>query len=168
MKIYEKNQRATNLLLELKRRFRGILDFSDNISNEVKLINNNTSLGVCRKYSICDTRYYNIYLNKKMLKCNDEQIKNTLLHELIHTIDGCFNHGSNFKKQAEIVNKLYGYNVQRGNSYQEFKNQLNFKYEVCCTNCGAKNRYFKKTNVVKHPSLYHCSCGGKLEVKQLD
>lgn len=167
MKIYEKNQRATDLLLELKRQFRGILDFSDNTLNEVKLINNNTSLGMCRKYSFGDSTYYNIYLNKKMLKCDDKQIKNTLLHELIHTIDGCFNHGDNFKKQAEIVNKLYGYNIQRSSSCQEFKNQLNFKYEVCCTNCGAKNKYFKKTNIVKYPNLYRCACGGELKVKQL-
>lgn len=40
-------------------------------------------------------------------------LENTILHELLHTCEGCMNHGAIWKKYAEMVYKAYGYNVKR-------------------------------------------------------
>lgn len=43
---------------------------------------------------------------------SDSDIKDTLYHEIIHCIPGCFNHGKSFKIAALRVNAAYGTNVE--------------------------------------------------------
>jgi predicted SprT family Zn-dependent metalloprotease len=83
------------------------------------------------------------------------------MHELIHAT-GIHNHGSEFKKIANIVNKKFGYNIKRTGKV-EF-NDNDFKYILQCKNCGNKIRRHKKSKVIQHPEYFTCgSCGGKLE-----
>lgn len=42
-----------------------------------------------------------------------EFLKNTVIHELLHTCKGCMNHGEKWKAYAEKVNAKYGYNIER-------------------------------------------------------
>lgn len=139
------------------------LPFSDICA--FKTHNDSYSLGRCQRVSFFNGEHikYIISLNNKMLKCSEQDIKNTLLHELIHTIDGCFNHGDRFKYYAEKVNQKYGYHIARTNSVKGFKEQIKYKYAIKCTQCGKTQKFIKKSNVVKYPSLYICKCGGKLE-----
>ena len=168
LRVYEKSDLATEILNKLKVKFKGVLPYSDRIIPTVKLINDNKSLGMCRKQTLGDYTLFNIYLNKKMLSATKQEIENTLLHELIHTIEGCFEHGYKFHKVAQFVNTKYGYNIQVKTKCRAFAEQINYKYEVVCTKCGSKHKYTRKTNVIKHPNLYHCTCGGGLEVRALD
>lgn len=49
----------------------------------------------------------------------DKDIKDTLYHEVIHCIPGCFNHGSQFKAVAARVNAAYGVDVDTSKKDQE-------------------------------------------------
>ena len=47
---------------------------------------------------------HNIEISKWVLELNDDIIKNTIMHELIHCLPYCNNHGKEFKKYAEFIN----------------------------------------------------------------
>lgn len=40
-------------------------------------------------------------------------IQMTIVHELLHTCEGCFNHGAKWKYYAEVMNNKYGYQITR-------------------------------------------------------
>ena len=121
------------------------------------------------KYEKFDTHH--IEISKWVMDLNDEIIKNTIMHELIHCIPFCNNHGKEFKKYATYINKKLGYNItSKGNKKEdynasnlEYQEENNYKYKIICKNCG-QIIYRKRFN----PNLikkYRCGkCGGKLEL----
>lgn len=84
---------------------------------------------------------------------NEDIIIQTLLHELVHTMDGCFNHGKNFKYYARIINNKYGYNISRTTDSSKFGVELpkrEYKYEIWCTVCNKRvARYKRKSHIVE-------------------
>ena len=112
-----------------------------------------------------------IEISKWVLDLNDEIIKNTIMHEIIHCFPYCNNHGKQFKTYAKYINQKLGYNITRlGNKKEDYQKsniqyeEKEYKYTIKCTKCGklihrnrlAKN-FFRK---------YRCQCGGKLEIQQ--
>ena len=108
------------------------------------------------------------------MKLDKKIIKNTIIHELIHCIPYCNNHGEEFKKYAKIINLELGYNISRaGNKKEDFeKSNISFteeeqyKYKVICLQCGQVfyrkrlNKYFLRK--------YRCGkCGGKFSIIEL-
>lgn len=95
-------------------------------------------------------------------------LKNTIIHELIHTCDGCMNHGNKWKEFADKVNKFYGYSIKRTSSPEEKGVSVDSikenkrHYEVTCSDCGNKFIYYRDCKVTKNPSRFRCSCGGRL------
>lgn len=90
---------------------------------------------------------HHIEISKWVMDLNDEIIKNTIIHELIHCIPNCNNHGKDFKFYAKFVNNNLGYNITRvGNKENDYKNSgieftekekiPNYKYKIICKNCG--------------------------------
>lgn len=124
------------------------------------------------KYIIKYENYkrYVIQISKWVMDLNDEIIKNTIMHELIHCIPYCNNHGIEFKKYANIINNKLGYNISRvGNKKEDLKKsnisydeEEKYKYKIECERCG-KIFYRKrlKKNFIKR---YRCKCMGKLNV----
>ena len=104
---------------------------------------------------------------------NEDIIIQTLLHELIHTMDGCFNHGKNFKYYARIINNKYGYNISRTTDSSKFGVELpkrKNKFEIVCNNCGAVWHYKKSTRFVQcveqdGGQRWTCGCGAKGQFK---
>lgn len=110
-----------------------------------------------------------IEISKWVFDLNDETIKNTIMHEIIHCFPYCNDHGKQFKSYAKYINFKLGYNISRlGNKKQDYENsnvqyeEKEFKYTIKCIRCGKlfhRNRlarnFFKK---------YRCQCGGKLEI----
>ena len=110
---------------------------------------------------------HTIEISKWVLDLEDNIIKNTIMHELIHCMPFCNNHGDMFKKYARYINKNLGYDISRlGNKKEDYeKSSLEyeekaFKYTIKCTRCGKviyRNRltkdFFRK---------YRCLCSGKL------
>ena len=48
-----------------------------------------------------------------VMELNEDIIKNTIMHELIHCMPGCSNHGEYFKKYDYYVNAKLGYDISR-------------------------------------------------------
>lgn len=102
-----------------------------------------------------------IGINKKLIG-EDFEIEKTMVHELIHTIPGCSNHGPNFKKYAELINRHYPkYNVSTyyTSDSDETENIANIKkpkYVVTCENCGAKTYFYRKCKTLD--IISKCTC----------
>lgn len=106
---------------------------------------------------------YTISLNKVLLP-NKRALEQTLLHELIHTLPGCMNHGKKWKTVADYCNNVYGYNISRTNSAESLGvTTSDYKYIIRCQKCGKENGFQRMSNVVKNYRTYHCICGGRLE-----
>lgn len=112
---------------------------------------------------------YSIYINASLLdeKNSEEGLKNTIIHEILHTCEGCMNHGQMWKQLAEKVNKAYGYNIKRCSSADEKGVQVETlpkaKYTVICDCCGHVYIRTRMSKLIAHPERFACGrCGGNL------
>ncbi len=130
-----------------------------------------------RKHKIIKYEKFNIHhieISPWVMQLNDNIIKNTIMHELIHCIPYCNNHGAEFKKYANYINSKLGYNISRiGNkkldyekSNLEYSEDNLYKYKVLCTVCGQE--FYRKRLNKNFTRKYRCSkCGGKFKIFQL-
>lgn len=97
-------------------------------------------------------------------------LKETVMHEIIHCVDGCFNHGENWKRVVAMVNKEYGYHIGRTDTYKDMgfetnplKREHKAKYRVICNKCNHKWDYERASKTVQicRENRAKCSCGGK-------
>lgn len=115
--------------------------------------------GQCRKKG----KMYTINISDKLLtgKVSEKDIKNTIMHELLHTLPNCMNHGNEWKKQAEIVNNSLGYNIKRCNDLEGFEHD-EYRYMFKCNDCGQEFGRYKKSRFTENYTAYRCKCGGKI------
>lgn len=118
--------------------------------------------GRCRKI----TQYtYKIEVKSKLL---DEDVPhdvlmNTMLHELIHTCNGCMNHGELFKRYAARLNRA-GWYVNTYVTEAELKavpqEPTIYRYRVTCEACGKEWNYSRRGAVVRslQRDLHSCTC----------
>lgn len=117
---------------------------------------------------------HHIEISKWVMQLNDILIKNTIMHELIHCIPKCNNHGVEFKKYASYINKKLGYNISRLGNKVEDLNKSNvqynknddFNYKITCVKCGQSflRKRLNKNFLVK----YRCGiCRGKFSVEKI-
>ena len=147
---------------------------------------NNKRYGCCKqeepdkktKYKYRKKIYYSCFkihhieISKWVLDLNDDIIKNTIIHELIHCLPNCNNHGKEFKMYASIVNEKLGYNISRlGNKEADFRNSnieykiktKDYKYKIICTVCN--QLYYRKRISKDFLLKYRCGkCKGKLKI----
>lgn len=99
---------------------------------------------------------YYININVALLADNisDQGAKETIAHEICHTIKGCMNHGEKWKHYAQLLS-VFGYNIKRTNSAADkgisaeaHIASKNYKYEVYCAKCGTTTPYQKKGKVI--------------------
>lgn len=93
-------------------------------------------------------------------------LRETLLHELLHTCPGCRDHGPLWKHYAEVVNKALGTSIQRTVKAEGELAPLRreeVKYVLRCQSCGREINRMRMCKVVKTPWRYRCLCGGKLK-----
>lgn len=95
---------------------------------------------------------YQIEISKMFLDRPDE-VRKTMAHEILHTVDGCFNHGDKFHELAQTLKKC-GYNIttKRHVDYTDD----DYPYVMECNCCGSKVRNFKKTDFFKNPNRWIC------------
>ncbi len=122
---------------------------------------------------------YEIQISDRLLKDDvpDISAKNTIIHELLHTVKGGNGHKGKWKVYAAQVNRAYPqYNIKRTTSYEEKGVQkskrapqyYDVKYEIRCTRCGGSVYRRKASKVVLHPEKYRCvKCNAKLEVIEI-
>ena len=116
---------------------------------------------------------HDIEISKWVLDLNDDIIKNTIMHELIHSLPYCNNHGKEFKKYAGFINNKLGYEIKRlGNKEKDYEksgivfdksSDTEYKYKIRCKECGIVfYRQRLKKNFIRN---YRCGkCKGKLEL----
>ena len=114
---------------------------------------------------------YTIEISPWVIELNEEIIKNTIMHELIHCMPYCLNHGKEFKKYAQIINKELSHEITRtGNKKEDFKKSNveyiennEYKYKIQCKECG--QIYYRKRLEKNFTKKYRCGkCRGKLEL----
>ena len=126
------------------------------------------------KRLICYRKYnkHNIEISKWLMDLNDDIIKNTIMHEIIHCFPNCNNHGKYFKMYAKIINQKLGYDISRvGNKEEDYKKSnieyndesVKFKYKIVCKDCGLI--YYRQRLLRNFEKKYRCGkCKGKLMI----
>ena len=116
-------------------------------------------------------KIHHIYVSRWVMELNDGIIKNTIMHELIHCIPFCNDHGIEFKKYANYINEKLGYNISRvgnkkvdyKNSNIEYKEKEVYNYKVKCVKCG--QTFYRKRLNRNLTKKYRCGiCGGRFDV----
>lgn len=97
-----------------------------------------------------------------------ERMMSCMIHEMIHTIDKCCNHGEAFQYIANRINSYYPeYHVCTSTSAIDYgltENELPNKYVVTCTHCHTEYKYKRKPKIWNYinqsTSPYECgTCG---------
>ena len=118
---------------------------------------------------------HHIEISSWVMELEDSIIKNTIMHELIHCMPYCNNHGIEFKKYANLINANYGYDVSRvGNKKQDYENsnleyneEINYKYKVICKGCNQE--FYRQRLNRNFTRKYRCAnCGGRFEITIID
>ena len=114
---------------------------------------------------------FGLELQKDLLNdgTDDAALKDTIIHELIHTLPGCFDHGSQWDEIAARVRAAYpAYLLLPAGGTNRYRIEYTER-PVCtwhCPNCGwstadfSKRRKHRKTD----PVAYQCPlCKGRLK-----
>jgi len=111
---------------------------------------------------------YSININVALLneRNKEEGLINTILHELIHSCEGCMNHGENFKRIAGKIFRAYGYKITTTSSAAdkgviETTRNIDYKYAVQCGACMNIVQRMRMSDLIKYPEFFRCKCGGK-------
>ncbi len=101
---------------------------------------------------------------------SEQAAKDTIVHELLHTVRGCHDHGKRWKALAQRVNTLLPqYRIQRTATYEEkglpsTPREHIARYAVRCTACGKVYTRERSSRLIQHPEAYRCGlCRGRLE-----
>lgn len=136
------------------------------IDPDIELTRATRVFGKCRRDNI--NNIHTIYISKYFINNPTAEVKNTLVHEVLHTVEGCMNHGNKWKALANRMNNHYGYNIKRTANYvmnNEEANQIKRQYTIRCQGCGQTIYRQKKSKLITNTHLYRCGkCGGKLEL----
>ena len=148
-------------LTQLKIPIGNVVEFKVNTRSKARW-------GQCRK------RPDGYYININEALCDgkhDPGLKSTLLHELLHTCEGCMNHG-----YARAVSNRTGVIIRTTDSaankgFSKADNPLigrQIKYKLICKQCGHVNEYKIKTKAVKQYMFYRCGiCQGDLTLVEI-
>lgn len=133
-----------------------------------------------RRWGQCRHRSWGNSINISSILADErvpvESLRKVILHELLHTVNGCQNHGYLWQRFAGMVNHAYGYAISRTDSEDSLSipnelrisNTMEYKYILVCENCGQEIKRMKASRLTKYPHLYRCGkCGGVLTDKKM-
>lgn len=165
--IYQYAQECINMLEDIGIRLGNIQPKDFSINTRAK-----NRFGECRTFSRNGhVVRHTININADLLdeRNEDDQLINTILHELLHTVEGCQNHGAAWQYEAEKVRRAYGINISRTGDPRE----LNYwrgnmervvNYKCCCEKCGYTYSRQRYSDIISHPENYMCGvCGGNIK-----
>ena len=164
-----KNRELNILVINLIKQLKGIgIPISNNIS-EIKINNRaKARFGACKVKKSILGKSFMIEISSEILECDTKMISEVIIHELLHTCPGCFNHGKKWKLHASKVESLLGYRIKTTQKYEDFgldrpEQKEEVKYVVKCTGCGAEFHRKRLCKLVKNPEKYRCGkCGNIL------
>ena len=118
-----------------------------------------------QKYDVFGKKYYTIQIAEKLLsdEVEDKHLMSTIVHEILHTVDGCMTHKGKWKVLADEITRTSDLVIKRVTSAEE-KNinvQEAYKYVCRCDKCGYEIGKERMSQFIKYPNLYtHRNCGG--------
>lgn len=137
--------------------------------------------GRCRQVS---GGVFDIDISERLLgdEVEDTAAKETIIHELLHTVEGCLGHKGKWKLLAQLVEAEYPrYHIKRtssceekgisqempaGNGAAQKKRALPPRYRITCRDCGARAYRQRAGKLVQRPGDFRCGrCGGELMVE---
>lgn len=104
---------------------------------EVVIAELDDCLGMCYKD---ENGNFTIFIRKELLedKCPIKELKEIIIHELIHTCKRCGIHGKNWRKYAKMLNDAYGYSLLAGKDLDSiFHSEKPITQRFLCRNCGS-------------------------------
>lgn len=114
---------------------------------EIKLVNSTSYYGeIQRKNNEYILRLSNVFNNIEE-KESLIQLQNTITHEYIHTLKGCWNHGDKFKKwRNKILKDFAPIDIIRDTSSHKeaFNNLKTPKYIIKCEECEKEYLFYRK------------------------
>ena len=104
---------------------------------------------------------------------DDHDIKNTIIHEILHTFEDTIGHKAKWQYYANYVNNRTDYHITRTTSIDNIyaranevrpRREVSYKYEITCEKCGKvfyRQKMIKRIlNSFKRGTMVHKSCGG--------
>ena len=155
----------------------------DSITIQAKPVGNSRVLGNCHFDSL---EYCFDYWGRKQIKevkkatitifkhlnRTERGIKETIIHELIHTLKNCQNHKSEFKYKCYLIQTYLGYSCLNGQQEDTKSVEYldNFVHFLTCEHCHkVLDKGVKFTNKYKHPETRICGiCKGNVKYKSLE
>lgn len=114
-------------------------------------------------------RLFVISINKLLIdKKNETGLRNTIIHELLHTCPECYNHGREWVNLTKKIKRLLGITVNEKSTYHDlgidiadYINTRSYKYVIQCKECGECYFRKRKSDFVINYDKYRCrKCGG--------
>lgn len=116
------------------------------------------SYGICTVHKLNIT--FDIYINPMLLdeKCPIEELKEVVVHELIHTCPRCYSHGKTWMKYAKMMNDKYGYELTTNKDTDAiFHKSLPIIHHYFCPDCGSLyNMRIEDSDYFNKDILYQC------------
>ena len=128
-------------------------------------------LGQCTR---CPDGTYEIQIAKLLLtedKIKEADVKEVIIHEILHTCYGCMKHTGRWKIYAEKMNEAYGYQISRTKNmeivglseYSVKRRQV--KYVYICEGCGQRVERTRECKFTRNPERYRCArCGSDFKI----
>lgn len=134
---------------------------------EIKITNAISYWGEIYRYrDEYNNKYYCMYISRAFnyIKNKEEALKclqNTVIHEMIHTLDGCWDHKYKFNLwRNKILNKFPCIDIleDKMKFNYAFKSIKQPKYKIKCVDCGIEFHLYRK---LKNDINYYCcsKCG---------
>lgn len=142
---------------------------SDSINPDVKLSRAQRKWGSCKMSKKPNDYRFHISISENCFKEPDyiQFISDTMAHELIHTVKGCFNHGAKFQSYARKAAVLgYTVNTTSKSSVEKTDDEKfnEAKHVLRCKSCGEIYYRFRFPKDPKYIDKIMCGrCRGRLE-----
>jgi hypothetical protein len=118
-----------------------------------------------------ENRECTIHINRAFLSgyMSPECLKSTMMHEFVHTLDNCNNHGAQFQLWEKRINEAFGLDLGTRATIPEAKEFLRgnvplAKDLVVCVDCGHYRPFVRKTKKIvgrdgRFIPNFRCNCG---------
>ena len=155
--------------LELRTVFEQVVNELTPIFPEVKNIKYQVVFNTraIKRYGQCkrlNDNHFEININKIFTEvCDIKDVKNTIVHEILHSLPNGMSHKGAWARYANQVNHILPhYHITRTNSYEGYAEaKPDAKYIMYCPDCGREWKRYKKTEMITHilkgnNRRYHC------------
>lgn len=147
------------------------LGYDDLLNKEVRVVwgKKVRAFGTCKRIGVQPSGkiLYEIQINKEYIAVGEsKEVHNTIMHECIHCIDGCMNHGEKWKLAAKKVNDKFDFTTIKRTGYDAAYQaviETKYKYEAICNNCGSVYRWIRQSRIYTCCAMgkAKCHCGSK-------